>query len=87
MRHSTPAFRAWQDAEQLARQAEARLFEKLRDREHPQLPTREDLEQARALRLVAHRRMREMLQEMQHLADMLRIAPRGPRVIAVRPRV
>lgn len=71
MRYNSPAFQAWQQAEQLASEAERKLFAKLCDRDGT-VPTREEVRNVRALREDASLQMKKMLDEMRTLAESLK---------------
>lgn len=72
MRYNSPAFLAWQEAEQLASEAERKLFAKLCDRTDGTLPTQHEVKEARALRENASMQMKKMLDEMRLLAASLK---------------
>lgn len=74
MRYNSPAFLAWQEAEQLASEAERKLFAKLCEGSGGALPTPDEVKEVRALREDASMRMKKMLHEMRVLAESLRYA-------------
>ncbi|HEY0822219.1 MAG TPA: hypothetical protein VGD76_00405, partial [Ramlibacter sp.] len=78
MRYQTSIFSAWQEAERLAGDAEHKLFAKVCDPDCSALPSQEELAHARELRLQATLLMKQMLQEMQELAELLKCSRENP---------
>ena len=68
MRYDPPDFRAWQEAEHLACEADRKLFAKLCFCGGAEVPTATEVAEARALRQRAGRLMKNMLDEMRELA-------------------
>lgn len=82
MRYNSPAFLAWREAEQLASEAERKLFAKLCEGSAGTLPTPGEVKEVRALREEASMRMKKMLEEMRVLAESLKFvaANAGPAI-------
>ena len=72
MRFETSALAAWREAEQRAAAAEQKLFAKVLSPDPGSVPTREEVEEALALRQAATTQMQQMLNDMRDLAAALR---------------